>query len=109
MHFSIKPSHPALQATSALISTDISLPLPINPDGSVTITHLDPLSRAKSVKLRHWLLGKRTPPSFTQVDDVRWELRFTLPPVHRFEYQLEITLGDDSTHTVIDPLNPFSF
>lgn len=66
-----------------------------------------PIPEVTEVRLLHGLIGKRTPPRFTQVQPGLFALSFETPPVLRMEYRFELLAADGSSTTIRDPLNPF--
>ena len=65
----------------------------------------DPEHRCAGIRLRHELTLSDAEFAF---DDGCWHLVLQRPPIHRMEYQLELSYPDGGTEIVTDPDNPAS-
>ena len=73
--------------------------------GEVVLSYPDPRGELTGVALVGELWKRRPPVAFARRDG-GWELRLPLPPVDRFEYELQLTFPDGRTAFALDPVAP---
>jgi enterochelin esterase family protein len=75
-----------------------------------TLRMKDPEGSLKAVRLLGELWKRQAPPAFTRRSPGQpWVLRLDLPPVDRFEYQLQVVGADDVVGLMLDPDAPTAY
>ena len=78
-------------------------------DGDHVVFSLsDPDRVCREVRLLQEISRPRSGPRFEHNGSALWRLRWTKPPVGRFEYAFEVSYRDGRAETICDPANPIT-